>query len=204
MFRPELQPEKRYAASAELSSPHHFFILLLLSIMPSSVLITGTSSGSVGSAIAASFAARDFIVFATLRTVSKIDPSLAALPNVHVLALDVTSEESIAAALENVRTTTDGKLDYLINNAGIMYTSPVVDVDFTKARKLFDVNFWGTLSITKAFMPLLMKSKGTVVNVSSAGAAVNTPWIGELFWDCYRGCGSNFFRCLCRFQGRSD
>ena len=145
-----------------------------------SVLITGTSSGSVGSALAVSFASHGFTVFAGLRSVSKVDPSLSALPNVHVFTLDVAAEDSIAAALEFVTSKTKGSLDCLVNNAGSTYTSPLVDTDMQTARKMFDVNFWAVLSMTKAFLPLLRKSKGTVVNISSVGAIVHTPYIGEL------------------------
>ncbi|MCJ1243742.1 hypothetical protein MMC30_000939 [Trapelia coarctata] len=143
-----------------------------------SVLITGTSKGSVGSALAASFAAHGFLVFASLRDISKIDADLSALPNVHTVALDVTSDDSIAAALAVVAAKTDGSLNCLVNNAGFSYTMPLADVDMETARKVFDVNFWGVLSMTKAFMPLLRKAKGTVVNVSSVGALVPTPYLG--------------------------
>ena len=143
-----------------------------------SVLITGASNGSVGSALAVVFAAQGFTVFATLRDVSKIDPALAALQNIHVITLDVTSDTSIAAALEFVTIKTKTALDCLVNNAGFIYTSPLVDVDMETARRVFDVNFWGVLSITKAFMPLLKNSRGTVVNISSVGAIVHTPYLG--------------------------
>ncbi|MCJ1382009.1 hypothetical protein MMC17_005121 [Xylographa soralifera] len=143
-----------------------------------SVLVTGTSSGSVGSALAISFAAHGFTVFAGLRSVSKVDPSLSALPNVHVFTLDVASEDSIAAALDFVTSKTKGSLNCLVNNAGFTYTSPLVDTDMGTARKMFDVNFWGVLNMTKAFVPLLKNSKGTVVNVSSVGAIVHTPYLG--------------------------
>ena len=144
-----------------------------------SVLITGTSTGSVGSALAASFAGNGFLVFATLRDVSKVDPNLSALPNVRTVALDVTSDESIAAALAFVAAKTDGSLNCLVNNAGFTYTVPLADVDMETARNVFDVNFWGVLSMTKAFVPLLRKAKGTVVNMSSVGAIVPTPYLGE-------------------------
>jgi 1-acylglycerone phosphate reductase len=144
-----------------------------------SVLITGTSAGSIGSALAATFADHGLITFATARDISKIDASLSARPNVHTLSLDVTSQESISAAVVAVLAETDGKLDYLVNNAGVGYTTPLADVDVDTAKKVFDTNFWGPLSMTKAFMPLLVKSKGTIINISSVGAVVNTPWIGE-------------------------
>ena len=143
-----------------------------------SVLITGASNGSVGSALAASFATQGFTVFATLRDVSKVDFALAALPNVHVVTLDVTSDTSIAAALDIVTTRTKASLDCLVNNAGFIYTSPLVDVDMETARRVFEVNFWGVLSMIKVFMPLLKNARGTVVNISSVGAIVHTPYLG--------------------------
>ena len=155
-----------------------------------SVLITGTSSGSVGSALATAFAAHGFTVFAGLRSVSKVDPSLSALPNMHIITLDVASEDSIAAALELVTSRTKGSLDCLVNNAGSTYTSPLVDTDMGTARKVFDVNFWGVLSMTRAFVPLLRASKGTVVNVSSVGAVVHTPYLGGLIMPLFASLSS--------------
>ena len=143
-----------------------------------SVLISGTSRDGVGSALAASFAARGFVVFATLRDVSQIDPILLTLPNVHTVALDVTSHESIAAASAFVAAKTGSSLDCLVNNAGSKCTAPLADLDEEMARKVFDVNFWGVLSMTKAFLPQLRKAKGTVVNISSVGAIVPTPYLG--------------------------
>ena len=145
-----------------------------------SVLITGTSNGSVGSALAASFAAQGFLVFATLRDVSRVDPILSALSNVHTVALDVTSEDSITKASALVTGKTCGSLNCLVNNAGFTYTSPLADVNMETARKVFDVNFWGVLSITKAFLLQLRKARGKVVNMSSVGAIVPTPYLGEL------------------------
>ena len=144
-----------------------------------SVLITGTSAGSIGAALAASFANEGLTVFATARDLSRIEPSLAARSNVHLLLLDVTSTDSIVAAVEAVSARTHGSLDYLVNNAGAGYTMPLADVDLEKAKQVFEVNLWGVMAMTKAFMPLLLKAKGTVVNISSVGAIVHTPWIGK-------------------------
>ena len=85
-----------------------------------SVLITGCSAGGIGSALAFSFANRGLLVFATARNTSKIDPKLAVLSNVEVLELETTSTESIAKAAEAVGKRTGGRLDYLVNNAGLV------------------------------------------------------------------------------------
>jgi len=140
------------------------------------VLVTGTSTGSIGSALAASFAQQKFLVFATARNPSKIPTSLSSLPNVEALAVDVTSPTSIEAAVEAVKAKNGGLLDYLVNNAGVGYTVPLVDMEVETGKRVFDV---GVLSVTKAFMPLLVKAKGTVINISSVGAVVHTPWIGK-------------------------
>ena len=144
-----------------------------------SVLVTGTSTAGIGSALALAFARHDLLVFATARDLAKIPSSLSSRPNVEALVLDVTSPELIQHAVETVRAKTGGRLNYLVNNAGSGYTMPLADFDVEAGKKVFDVNFWGVLEVTKAFMPLLVAARGTVVNISSVGAIVHTPWIGK-------------------------
>lgn len=148
-----------------------------------SVLISGASNGGIGSALALAFQERGLLVFAAVRTPSKAS-DLSQIPNIHILTLDVTSSASISAAVENVKHLTGGKgLDILVNNSGVMSTMPLVDSDIDEGgegRKVFEVNFWGTLGMVKGFVPQLIERKGMVVNVSSVGGIVNTPWIGEL------------------------
>ncbi len=93
---------------------------MLAPTLPSkTVLVTGCSSGGVGAAFASSFAAagdsQTYHVYATARSPSKIPASLHSAPNVTVLALDVTSSDSIKAAVEAVRRETGERLDVLIN-----------------------------------------------------------------------------------------
>ena len=56
--------------------------------------------------------------------------------------------------------------------------SPLIDVDLDQARAMYEVNVWGLLAMVQAFTPLLVTAKGTIVNVSSLGSKVNTPYIG--------------------------
>lgn len=143
------------------------------------VLITGTSAGGIGSALASAFARRNYKVFATARDITKVS-HLASLPGIEIITLDVTLPDSIMAAVEAVKAKTDGKgLDILINNAGAGYLMPLVDADLDYGRRMFEVNFWGMLATTQAFTPLLVNAKGTVVNVSSVGGIIYTPWIGK-------------------------
>lgn len=146
---------------------------------PKTVLITGCSSGGIGAAIASVLARQSHHVFATARNVTKIPEELASLPNVTVLPLDVCSAESIAEATKAVASS--GKqLDVLFNNAGAGYAMPVLDIDIDKAKEIYEINVWGVLRTIQAFSGLLIQSKGRIINMSTCGAAVNTPWICTL------------------------
>lgn len=143
-----------------------------------SILITGCSADGLGAVLALTLAKQGHHVFATARDTSKIPSELSSLPNVSVLRLDVSSTESVAEASRVVEDAGHG-LDVLVNNAGFGYTMPILDIDIDKAQRLYEANVWGTVRTVQAFAGLLMKSKGRVVNVSSVGAVVNTPWIGK-------------------------
>ncbi|KAJ5091770.1 hypothetical protein NUU61_006640 [Penicillium alfredii] len=139
------------------------------------VLITGCSAGGAGSALVEAFHERGLHVFATARSLSKM-AHLEKLPNVTLLELDVVSPSSISAAIETVTAKTGGKLDYLVNNSGQACVRPALDTDLERARKLFDVNFWGTVNVIHAFAPLIIASKGMIVNICSIAAVLHTAW----------------------------
>ncbi|KAH6672339.1 hypothetical protein B0J14DRAFT_483232, partial [Halenospora varia] len=84
---------------------------------------------------------------------------------------------SIAAAVSTVSHLTGGRLDFLINNAGLGVVAPALDADIEAAKKMFDANFWGTVAVTQAFSPLIVSSKGTIGNVASLGALLRVPWM---------------------------
>jgi 1-acylglycerone phosphate reductase len=142
-------------------------------------LITGCSGGGVGSGLAEVFKDKGYHVFATARSPAKIPQSLHTSPNVTVLALDVASTESIAAAVETIRNATGGKLDVLINNAGHGLNMPALDTSIAEAKKLFDTNFFGILEMIQAFRHMLIRAKGVVVNNSSMGAYLPIPFISK-------------------------
>ena len=141
-----------------------------------SCLITGCSSGGVGAAFAEAFKNKGYHVFATARSPSKVPQTLHAASNVTVLALDVASSDSIAAAAAAVRNEAGGRLDVLINNAGIGLHMPALDIPIAEARKIFDANFFGALEMIQAFSPMLVNSKGCVVNNSSVGGLLPIPF----------------------------
>lgn len=145
--------------------------------MPKSVLITGCSGG-IGSTLAKEFHAAGLHVYATARSKAKMT-HLEHLENITLLELDVVSQASIEAAVEFVRKETE-TLDILVNNAGQTICMPALDVSIEEAKKIFDVNLWGTLAVTQAFAPMVVAAKGTIVNLCSISGILYTPWLGEL------------------------
>ncbi|KAE8137387.1 hypothetical protein BDV38DRAFT_292841 [Aspergillus pseudotamarii] len=141
-----------------------------------SVLITGCSAGGIGSTLAETFHERGLHVFATARSMSKM-AHLEKLPNVTLLELDVTDSKSIECTVEAVTAKTGGKLNYLINNSGQSLIMPALDTNIEDAKKLFDVNLWGMVAVTQAFSPLIIATKGTIVNVASLAAFFRSPWL---------------------------
>ncbi|KAF2681877.1 oxidoreductase [Lentithecium fluviatile CBS 122367] len=143
--------------------------------MPKSVLITGCSTG-IGASLVTAFQKRGLTVFATARKPAALS-SFSALANVHILALDVTSEASVRDAYEEVRTKTGGKLDYLVNNAGMGHDLPALDFPLEDAKKMFETNFWGTVRMCQVFAPLVIEAKGTIVNVGSVLGEMAMPYM---------------------------
>jgi 1-acylglycerone phosphate reductase len=78
--------------------------------------------------------------------------------------------------VKSVQETGDGKLKYLINNAGLGLISPILDVDVEKAKQIWEVNYWGVIRMTKAFSSLVIESKGTIVTMGSGAGVVSFPW----------------------------
>ena len=152
------------------------------------VLITGCSEGGMGAALAVAFQEAGLRVYATARDPSRMTSLEGA--GIETLTLDVLSAESIAACVSKIPS-----LDILVNNAGASYSMPISDMSINYARHLFDVNVWAQLAVTQAFLPLLTKSKGMIVNQTSVVAATAVPFQSaynaskaaiSMFSDCQR------------------
>ena len=139
------------------------------------------------------FQERDFDVFATLRDPAKAS-ELSKLQNVTILTLDVTNSSHINTSVQVVQEKSGGSLDYLINNAGRNHFMPLLDENIDAAKRIFDSNVWGTLAVTQAFVPLLIKAQGTLVNITSISGYLNIPWMGMPLQDpiqyVYRECAN--------------
>ncbi|KAJ5512130.1 Short-chain dehydrogenase/reductase SDR [Penicillium fimorum] len=133
------------------------------------VLITGCSDGGLGAALAIAFHEAGLEVYATARDPSKMSEMTSQ--GIKTLRLDVQSESSIAECLSNVP-----ELDILVNNAGGGYGMPVSDMSIPEAKNLFNLNVWSPLAVTQAFLPLLLKSKGMIVNNTSVASLCSVPF----------------------------
>ncbi|KAH6995603.1 hypothetical protein BKA56DRAFT_627410 [Ilyonectria sp. MPI-CAGE-AT-0026] len=139
-------------------------------------LVTGTSKGGLGDHLAQELHRRGFRVFATARTPSKVQ-HLKDM-GLDIVLVDVTDTESIKKAAAEVNALAEGKLDILINNSGIGNKAALLDADLAAARRVFDVNIWGVLQVTQAFSPMVLASKGTIINIGSVAARVPMPFNG--------------------------
>ncbi|KAI9689619.1 MAG: putative secondary metabolism biosynthetic enzyme [Bathelium mastoideum] len=139
------------------------------------VLVTGCSTGGLGFALAKAFRDKGFHVLATVRDARKAG-NLAAEKDIELFTLDVTSADSIASCLTQVRSATRGKLDILVNNAGVLVYGPLVHASIEEGKAAYDVNVWGSLAVSQSFAPLLIDSKGVILNISSIAGAVPVVW----------------------------
>jgi NAD(P)-dependent dehydrogenase (short-subunit alcohol dehydrogenase family) len=137
------------------------------------VLITGASSG-IGRATVVACAARGWRVAATMRRPDAAG-DLAALPGVHVLPLDVTSPESVEAAVADV-VTRFGRLDAVVNNAGYAVDGVFEGADDATICRQFETNVFGLMRVTRAAIPVMRRQgSGTIVQVSSMGGRATFP-----------------------------
>lgn len=129
------------------------------------VLITGCRGIGIGNALAREFHAQGFRVFATARSASQLE-DLTAL-GIEAITLDVTSREQIAAAATEVASRTGGILDILVNNAGKTCTIPALDATDEDIKGVFETNFFSVVYVCQGFAPLVIKAKGTIVQIGS-------------------------------------
>ena len=139
------------------------------------VLISGCSTG-IGRALAVEFAARHWQVFATARKPEAINDLKA--PNVEIAYLDVTDESSIKACVDSVLSKA-GRIDMLVNNAGLLLIGPLVELEISELRRQFETNVLGLAALTRTVVPQMMKKRsGKIVNISSISGVLNTPFSG--------------------------
>ncbi len=149
-----------------------------------SILVTGASSGfgRLGVEYYARLGAK---VFATMRNVPRTEADelrdLAAAENLDlgVIEIDVTSDEQVEAGVGEALAANDGKLDVLINNAGISVGGPVEVQDMEATKLLFDTNVYGCHRMARAALPAMRaQGNGHIFNISSQLGRVIIPGFG--------------------------
>ena len=141
------------------------------------VIITGASSG-IGKALAYQYASKQYAVVLAARDEKALKDIQSDLlkqnPNILSVKCDV-SKESDCKALVDQTIQKFGRIDILINNAGISMRAVFNETDLSVIRNLMDVNFWGTVYCTKFALPFLLETKGSVVGISSIAGKKGLP-----------------------------
>lgn len=139
------------------------------------VLITGASTG-IGYCTSQFLSKMGWQVYAGVRKTADLD-KLNKLESVTAIILDVNNEVEIEEAI-NLIDKNEGRLDGLINNAGISVSGPLMLLDRKDFQKQFDTNVIGLHMITKAAFELLKKAKGRIINISSVAGKLSFPFMG--------------------------
>jgi NAD(P)-dependent dehydrogenase (short-subunit alcohol dehydrogenase family) len=143
------------------------------------VVITGASTG-IGEACAIRLAKKGVSVFAGVRRESDGEALRSKAPEgLTPVILGVTDQESVERALEVVRGSVEDRGVWgLVNNAGIPLGGPLEFLPLDKFQELFDVNVTGVLRVTQAFLPLIRRCRGRIVNISSISGRIASPFVG--------------------------
>lgn len=141
------------------------------------VIVTGASSG-IGEAAAREFAKNGSKVVLAARSAEKLSGIVREIKSEGGDAIFVISDVSREDDCKNlIHKAVDkyGAIDILVNNAGLSMRASFIDVDLQVLHRLMDVNFWGTVYCTKYALPYLIRSKGSLVGVSSVAGFHGLP-----------------------------
>jgi NAD(P)-dependent dehydrogenase (short-subunit alcohol dehydrogenase family) len=140
--------------------------------------ITGCSTG-FGRELARITLERGYRVVVTARKPQEIaDLAKGHEANALVLALDVTKADQIAASVAAAKARF-GRIDVLVNNAGVGYFAAIEESDDSEVRRMFEINFWGLANMTRAVLPgMRARRSGHIVNISSMGGVRGAPAVG--------------------------
>lgn len=138
------------------------------------VIITGASSG-IGLALAKEYDKKDINIVIAARNLDKLTELQKYLKNESLaLKIDVSSQSDcknlITKTIEKF-----GRIDILINNAGISMRSLIIDTEIEVIKKVMDVNYWGTVYCTKYALPHILETKGSIIAVSSIAGFKGLP-----------------------------
>jgi len=139
------------------------------------VIITGASSG-IGKALACKFAKEGCLLTLAARRINLLEQLKQQLKGTEILILktDVSKEDECKKLIEET-VRKYGKIDILVNDAGISMRAIFEELDLSVIHQVMNVNFWGTVNCTKFALPYLLKTKGSVVGVISIAGYMGLP-----------------------------
>jgi len=136
------------------------------------VLITGGSSG-IGKSIGEFLYHKGFVVYGTSRNPERVTNSVFPL-----IALDVRNVESIQKAVAEV-ITKSGRVDVVINNAGVGITGPIEEIPTEEIKNNFETNLFGPIEVMKAVLPQMrLQNSGLIINITSIAGYMGLPYRG--------------------------
>ncbi|WP_114937636.1 oxidoreductase [Mucilaginibacter endophyticus] len=140
--------------------------------------ITGTSSG-IGKELAQQVLAAGYQVALGARNTNDVADILAAYPETALtVTLDVTKEDEIVSSV-NAITSKFGRIDVLVNNAGIGYFGSIEESEESEVRRMFEINFFGLAKLTNQVLPVMRAQRsGHILNVTSILGLVSYPAVG--------------------------
>ena len=152
------------------------------------VLVTGCSSG-IEYATCLMFGRNNFATYGSVRDLSKAEriqeiTNREKLP-LKIIRLDVNEDESIRIGIQKI-ISESGRIDILINNAGYGMFGPIEEISIKEIKEQFETNFFGTIRLIKAIVPIMRKQRnGTIVNISSMvgrfGVPLNAAYVSSKF-----------------------
>lgn len=141
-------------------------------------LITGCSTG-FGRELAMKTLERGYLVAVGARNTEDVKDIVSGYPGTSLaIKLDVTNQDEIHSAVKEV-IEKFGRIDVLVNNAGIGYFGAIEESEEKEVRRMFDINFFGLANVTKEVLPLMRKQRsGHIINIASIGGLVGYPGVG--------------------------
>ena len=159
-------------------------------------LITGCSTG-FGRALATEVLRLGYKAGVAARNIEDVEDIIRDYPETAIaITLDVTNGTQISDAVKQI-TEIFGRVDVLVNNAGIGYFGSAEESDDAETRRMFDINFFGLADMTKAILPIMRKQRsGHILNVASIGGLVGYPALS--YYNATKFAVDGFSEALCK------
>lgn len=159
-------------------------------------MISGCSTG-FGRELAKKALALGHKVGVASRNINDVKDIVESYPDAALaVTLDVTTQAEITSSVKEVMDKF-GRIDVLVNNAGIGYFGAIEESDEGEVRRMFDINFFGLANLTKEVLPIMRKQRsGHIVNIASIGGLVGFPAVG--FYNATKFAVDGFSESLAR------